>query len=549
MKPLKAAAAALTAVALSLGTVACSGNGDGADENPSTDYFGYQLPVPLVTSNAATNLGDSLKMQRLSGRVFPGPFVPGPSGQMIPNTDLVTTQVLPGANRKVEYTLTEQAKFSDGVPVTCDDYQLAFTAGKNPAIFSSHMPQFDAVESIECTPGSKKFTIKYVEKAGGRWRELFGAGTVLPAHAIAKKIGLETAALTGALQASDYEVMARAADVWRFGYALDKFDPALQVSFGPYKIQAVGKDGEVTLVANDAYYGQAPQIDTIVVWPGSADTADLVSKGALKVGDISDPKPAWFDPNAEGNPYKVETVVGEMTDTLVFADGGAWADKEMRAAVSKCIDPKAVAAASSKVAGVEVPVTPVRVLPHNDPLARRLGDIANPHLNVDIEGARAAAGTELRVGYSVADPRYAAMVEAMRVSCEPAGISIKDVTGKGKTRGDLVSPDVLDEVMGTVTPGTGSIDAYLGAVAPMREYDSSDSRSGELRALRGEERRLWDELPSIPLSAQPRTFVIDKSMEQVVPYTGPVGIGWNMDRWRFAAAAPSSAQKPKKTKD
>lgn len=83
----------------------------------------------------------------------------------------------------------------------------------------------------------------------------------------------------------------------------------------------------------------------------------------------------------------------------------------------------------------------------------------------------------------------------------------------------------------------------------MREYDSSDSRSGELRALRGEERRLWDELPSIPLSAQPRTFVIDKSMEQVVPYTGPVGIGWNMDRWRFAAAAPSSAQKPKKTKD
>ena len=33
--------------------------------------------------------------------------MPGPSGQMIPNTDLVTTQVLPGANRQVVYTLTD----------------------------------------------------------------------------------------------------------------------------------------------------------------------------------------------------------------------------------------------------------------------------------------------------------------------------------------------------------------------------------------------------------------------------------------------------------
>ena len=567
--------AALTTAA-ALVVAGCSPSNEKATDPNALDYFGYQLPVPLVTTNAASNLGDSMKVQRLSGRVFPGAFIPGPSGQRIPNTDLVSTQVLPGQQRQVVYTLTDQAVFSDGVPVTCDDYKLAFIAGSNPHIFSSHLPQMQQVERVDCAPGAKEFTVVFQEGKGGRWRELFGAGTVLPAHAVAKKIGMDTAQLTQALDAFDEDVLRRAAEVWRYGFSLANFDPELQVSFGPYKIDAVGEEGEVTLVANENYYGDAPDVNKIVVWPSTKNTEELQKAGALMVADLNDHNPSWYqaapdpgegsnaddavagdstaasganetgsakeslDPNAPEAHQELQTVIGEMTDTLVFADFGPWSDPANRQALAKCVDAQAVAAASSSIAGIDLPASPVHVLNHNDPMTRHLGDIANPHLAVDIEGAKAAAGLELRIGYLAPNERMAAMVESIRSSCEPAGITVIDATGDGKTRGDLRTEQPAWNEHDTEKE---MVDAYLGAVDPMSEYETSVSRSEELQSLRSEEQRLWEELPSIPLSAQPRTFIVDKNIKNVVVYTGPVGIGWNLDRWQIPGATTTRNKK------
>lgn len=562
-------AAALTAVGTFM--AGCSGSENEPKDPTALDYFGYQLPVPLVTTNAATQIGDSLKMQRLSGRIFPGAFIPGPSGQRIPNTDLVSTQVLPAPQRQVIYTLSDQAVFSDGVPVTCDDYALAFTAGTHPEIFSSHMPQMQQVERVDCTPGSKQFTVVFQQGKGGRWRELFGAGTVLPAHTIAKRLGMETADFTRAIGTGDSELLGRAAQVWRYGFALGKFDPELQVSYGPYKIESVGEEGEVVLVANDKYYGDIPEVPKIVVWPSTKDSAELQEAGALMVGDLNNHNPEWYqaqpepddganaddvrtgrdgkdaeasearaagetpstesiDPEVPESHQELQTVIGEMTDTLVFASAGPWADQDNRKALAKCVDIRSVAAASSREAGIDLPPSPVHVLTHNDPMSRHLDDIANPHLDVDIESASAAEGLELQIGYPVPSRRMAAMVEAIKRSCEPAGITVTDVTGNGKTRGDLLTEEPEWTDQGELDRG-GKIDAFLGAVDPMMEYETATSRSEELQSLRAEEKRLWEEVPSIPLSPQPRTFIVDNSIKNVVVYTGPVGIGWNMDRW------------------
>lgn len=580
-KHLVRVAAAIAAAATFM--TGCSGSNNEPKDPTALDYFGYQLSVPLVTTNAATNVGESLKMQRLSGRIFPGAFVPGPSGQRIPNTDLVSTQVLPGPQRQVIYTLSDQAVFSDGAPVTCDDYALAFAAGSNPGVFSSHMPQMEQVERVDCTPGSKQFTVVYQQGKGGRWRELFGAGTVLPAHAIAKRLGMETADLTQGLEAGDPELLGRVAEVWRFGFALNKFDPELQVSYGPYKIESVGAEGEVVLVANDKYYGDAPEVSKIVVWPSTKDSAELQNAGALMVGDLNNHNPEWYkaapepdeganaddvrtgkdgkdadaseasvagdtptsesvDPATPESHQELLTVIGEMTDTLIFASSGPWAYQENRQALAKCVDIRGVAAASSREAGIELPPSPVHVLAHNDPMSHRLEDIANPHLNVDVEGARAAEGLELHVGYPVPSKRLAAMVESIRRSCEPAGITVVDVTANGKTRGDLLSEEPGWDDQGGMDRG-GKIDAYIGSVDPMMEYETATSRSEELQSLRAEEKRLWDEVPSIPLSPQPRTFIVDNSIKNVVVYTGPVGIGWNMDRWHVPGLEPTPEQK------
>ncbi|WIM69031.1 ABC transporter substrate-binding protein [Corynebacterium breve] len=519
--------------------VACSTpEPEPAPEPKSTDYFGYQINNPLLTTNAAANDGVATNAQVLSGRLYPAPFVPGPSGQTIPNSDLVTTQMLPGANRQVIYTLSADAVFSDGKHVTCSDYLLAYEAGSNPELFGSHLPLMEQVEKVTCLPGAKQFTVVFKEGEGSRWRELFGPGTVLPAHAVAKKVGMDSTAFFEALQSDDPDQIRPIAEAWRNGFTLDEFDPEMQVSFGPFRIESVGDEGEVKLVSNEHYYGDQPSIETLVVWPSTADSKELVDKKALRIADGSAAEPQWLDLNAEGSPYDIETSVGELTDTLRFENAGEWADQDARQALAKCIDPNTVAGESSRVSGVDVRPVGVHVVKHNDPLARHFQDIVGPHMAVDHEGAEKARGMEIKVGYSREDERKAAMVEAMRVSCEPSGITVIDATEEGKTLDDLGKTGIGE--WGEETVEDGSIDAFLGAVDPMVEYNTVDARANEMEKLREAEEKLWEELPAIPLAAQPRAFVIDRNVSNVVVYTGAAGIGWNMDRWQVANEEPAS---------
>ncbi|UIZ93358.1 peptide ABC transporter [Corynebacterium sp. CNCTC7651] len=526
--------AAALAVSLSLGAAACSG--DRAEEVAAEPIAGYQVAGELPTTNAGSLEGNTTLAQKLSGRLYPGVYVPGPEGQRIPNTDLVTTQAIPGAGSRVIYTLSEEAVFSDGTPVTCSDYLLAFTAGTNPEIFGSHMPLFDDTAELTCTPGSKEFSLIFKEGRGARWRGLFEAGTVLPSHAVAAKLEMSVEELDDALYSGELSRLRPIAEVWRHGFDLNNFDPDLQVSFGPYVIQSVGEHGEVTLAANEFYYGDAPIEQELVVWPGSVDTAELAESGELMVGDLRDAKAPWFDPNAEGNRLDVTSTVGQLTEVLTFPEVGTWSYQDNRRALSRCVDPRGVAAASSAVAGIDVPVAPLHVVQWDDPLAKRLEGAAQQRLDVDIAAASALAGTEVRIGAPYPSERYAAMIEAMRASCEPAGITIVDVTGDGKSLADL--PRFQYGEWGEEIIAEGTVDAVLRPIDPLMEYPAASNRPQNLSTIAGQEHFLWNVLPSIPLAAQPVTFAIDRNVGNVVPYTGLSGIGWNMNRWQFKATQP-----------
>ncbi|WP_334265158.1 ABC transporter substrate-binding protein [Corynebacterium sp. Marseille-Q4381] len=517
--------AALAAAAVTSLT-ACAGIDDGADEAS----FGYLVSTPLVTTNAGTLEGRSTQAQLLSTALYPGVYVPGPQGQMIPNTDLVTTQELPGPERRVNYSLSQEAVFSDGTPVTCSDYLLAFTAGTHPALFGSSMPLFDDTAQLTCTPGSKDFTVIFKEGRGARWRGLFEAGTVLPAHAVAKQLELSVDELVEELESEDADRLRPIADVWRGSFNLDNFDEELQTSFGPYTIDRVGDDGEVVLRANEHYYGDAPAEPEIVVWPGSADAGALAESGELVVGDLRDHTPEWFDSNAEDNRLEVSTVAGQLTEVLQFPEVGTWAVEENRQALSRCIDPRAVADAASSAAGIAVPVAPLHVLQNDDPLAKRLDDAVQPRLDVDVERARALEGAEVRIGYAYPSKRYAAMVEAMRRSCEPAGVTIVDATGDGKSLADLPRAEIGE--WGEEVAADGTIDAFIYPADPMTSFPAALNKADNLGVLRAQEIFLWDRLPTIPLIAQPVTFAIDREVSNVVAYTGLSGIGWNVNRWQ-----------------
>ncbi|QGU04740.1 Bacterial extracellular solute-binding protein, family 5 [Corynebacterium comes] len=525
-----AVVAVLTAVTLAACSPGSGGGGGGGTEEPqSTEHFGYLVDTSLVTTNAGSEVGASSNTEALSGRLYPAVFVPGPSGQMIPNTDLVSTQVLPGANRQVIYTIAEHARYSDGAPLTCTDFLLSYKAGVHEGIFGSHLPQTGEVLRLDCEPGQKRFTVVFDKEGGGRWRHLFGPGSTLPAHAIAAKVGLSLEELHTALQNDDLSTLVEVAPVWRDGFNLVDFDPALQVTSGPFVIDRVGPDGEVVLRPNDQYYGDAPDLDTIVVWPRGTEAERLLEADALRVADIRSSSPDWVDRDDPENTLAVDSRVGDLTDTLMLGDAGVFATAEARRAFAGCVDQNAVAAASSRVSGVEVPPVALHSLPHNDPAARQLVDVTDPELPTDIGRAQALTGATIRIGYLGPDDRKAAMVAAIAESCGQAGITVEDASGESTGLADLSK--VTTGQWGETVIREGTLDAVLMAVDPMAEFGAASSRAVDVNYLREAEKRLWQEVPSIPLAAQPRWFVIDRTVGNVVVYTGLAGIGWNMDRW------------------
>lgn len=558
-----AIAAGLSALALVAASCSSEESDSGDQAAPSDpesyNYTGYMVNSQLATTNAGTAFGSTTSAAQLSTRLYPGLFVPGPSGQLIPNADLVETEKLPPAadsdQESVRLTLADDATFSDGAPVTCDDYLLAYTAGTHPVEFASHMPLMNDIADIECAPHSKAFTLTFYKDQGHRWRQMFGPGTVMPAHALAQKTDMSMEDLNAALHAEDMAALQPVAELWRYGFstAKDDFDPELQVSYGPFTAEKVGDSGEVFLKANEQYRGDKPALDRLVVWPSSADAQELADKGVLKVADSATAAPGWLSGNAgedaesaEGkdldndsagedsagagnNEFETTTKVGLQTDTLTLSQAGIFAEPSARKAFAACVDQAALAHKSSEISGVDVPPAYVRTVSVQDPVAQTLGSVAKDHEGTDMAAAGELNGTTIKVGYVGPDKRYQAMVEALRASCEPAGITIEDA-----------ADEQLSQFYLNPNPETGepTIDAFLGPVDPLTEYSAADSSIKNSVQLKEQEEQLWDSVPSIPIAAQPRVFIVHRDVEGVLPYTGISGIGWNMDRWHLPAQEP-----------
>lgn len=520
------------AVTALIAALVLAGCGEGLDSRTSheTSQFGYAVNSSLATTNAASLLGVATDAGLLAARVYPGVYVQGPSGQMIPNTDLASTQVLPGINRQVIYKINEDATYSDGQPVVCDDFLLAATAGQMPALFQSHVPLASQIEKVECAPGSKTATVVFKEDLGERWRYLFEQGTLLPAHQVAAKSGMSLEELNTALKDKDEEVLAEPARVWSEGFQLENFDPELQVSFGPYKVDSVGEFGEVKLVRNETYSGDQAVEEEITVWPKGSDLSAISDAGNLQLADVvaweSEP---WVDRNDPLNPYDIKEEVGVLTEQLSLASAGVFYDKSARQAFAACIDQEAVAKASASISGIEIPAVAVHSVRHQNPVVQQISDITSRHLGVDMAKASALSGQAIRIGYDGPDERKAAMVEAIRASCEPAGIEVIDASQEAVSLNDLSRTETSE--WGYEQYFEGTLDAVLRTVDPLREFENANSLGNDPESTRRTEEQLWDEVPSIPLAAQPRVFVIDRTVGNVVVNTDLAGIGWNMDRW------------------
>src|SRR5690606_18371990 len=110
----------------------------------------------------------------------------------------------------VEYTISDEAMWEDGTPITYDDYLLEWAAQNPEALFEpvgeDEAPAFNHVssdfgvyvpEGPQGEPGGKTFTVEYPDPYPD-WELLVGAPTG-PAHVVAREAGMELEALSQAI--------------------------------------------------------------------------------------------------------------------------------------------------------------------------------------------------------------------------------------------------------------------------------------------------------------------------------------------------------------
>ncbi len=517
---------------------------------PQIDYV---VDGTLSSYNANTVIGAASAGAQAFARTLTGFGYHGPDGQVVADRDFGTVSVVGGAPLVLDYQIADNAVYSDGKPVTCDDLVLTWAAqsGRFAAFQAATQAGYVDIANIECMPGQKKARVSFVpDRSVVDYTQLFTATSLMPSHVIADQLGVD---VTAALLAKNESVVDLIAKLWNTTWDLK---PGIELkhfpSSGPYKIQSVLDGGAVVLVANDRWWGPKPITKRITVWPQGPDIQDRVNNRSVDVVDV-----AVGSSGALSTPdnYQRSDAPSAGIEQLIFSLQGTLALARERRALALCTPRDAIA----KDAGV--PIANSRLNPATeDAVAAGEGATeAGPFAKADPNAARdalAGAALTVRIGYQGPNARLAATVGTIAKSCAPSGITVtgvvlensKDSPGPQALRDGKI--DVLLASTGGATgsgsSGSSAMDAYdlhsnngnnlsgyanpqidgiIGALAV------SADPAERVRLLGEAAGPLWTDMPTLPLYRQQRTLLMSKKMYAVTKNPTRWGAGWNMDRW------------------
>jgi peptide/nickel transport system substrate-binding protein len=519
------------------------------------DSIDYAVDGPLVTYNTNTVVGAASAGPQAFARVLTGFDYHGPEGQVVGDRDFGTIAVVGRAPLVLDYQISDDAVYSDGKPVTCDDMVLAWAAqsGRFPGFDAASRAGYGDVASVDCAPGQKKARVSFAQDRGFvDFGQLFAATTLMPSHVIADQLGAGDGAVTTAVQSGDLATISRIAQLWNTTWNLSpNVDLKRFPSSGPYKLSSVRDDGGVVLVANDKWWGAKPVTAKVTVWPRGADVQDRVKGGEYDVVDIS---AGSSGPLTLPGDYTRSDNPSAGVEALIFAPSGPLLNPAARRAVALCTPRDLIAK------DVGVPIANSRLNPtvEDSITAAESAAEGGQFSTSNPAAARDAIGGKpltVRIGYQSPNARLAATVGTIAKACAPAGITVQDAASE-TTGPQTLRDNQIDALLastggaaGSGSTGSSAMDAYdlfsgngnnlsgyaneeidgvIGALAV-----TSDPK--ELARLLGEGAPvLWGDMPTLPLYRQQRTLITSTKMSAVSSNPTRWGAGWNMDRWTLA---------------
>ncbi|OBJ54512.1 ABC transporter substrate-binding protein [Mycobacterium sp. 1423905.2] len=531
----------LTAALVAGPLTGCSGSAAG--------QIDYVVDGTVATYNANTVVGASSAAAQAFARALTGFGYHGPDGQVVADHDFGTVSVVGGAPLVLDYQIADNAVYSDGKPVTCDDMVLAWAAqsGRFPGFDAATHAGYGDIANVECTPGQKKARVSFIpDRSVVDYAQLFTATAMMPAHVIGDLLGTD---VTAALLTNKTPVIEQIARLWNTTWDLK---PGIDVkrfpSSGPYKIQSVLDGGGVVLVANDRWWGAKAITKRVTVWPQAVDIQDRINNRNVDVVDVAAGSSGTL---TTPDNYERSDYASAGIQQLIFAPRGELAQARARRAVALCTPRDTIA----KDAGVAIANS--RLSPATeDAVAAADGSAeAAQFARADPVAARTAMGgapLTVRVGYRGPNARLAATVGAIAKACGPAGITVTDVsldtpgpqalrdgkidallastggaTGSGSTGSSSLDAYDLHSGNGNNLSGYSNpqVDGIIGALAV-----SADAAE-RVRLLAEGSPVLWGDMPTLPLYRQQRTLLMSKKMYAVSRNPTRWGAGWNMDRW------------------
>ena len=215
--------------------------------------------------NPNTPEGASSSSPTLLVKVLPSAYVISP--KLVPqvNTDLLlSVEATSTAPLTIQYVINPKAEWSDGVPVTADDFVYAWQSQRGDGVDVDGQPDrvastlgYRDVASVTGSHAGRTVTVVFATPFAD-WRIMFNH--MVPAH-IARKVG------------------------WNTGFA--SFNPAVDLSAGPLALQSVAS-GTAVLVRNPMWWGTPAALSTVTV-SDSQDPAAWIAPLAASDTAVSQP--------------------------------------------------------------------------------------------------------------------------------------------------------------------------------------------------------------------------------------------------------------------
>ncbi|ACS31049.1 extracellular solute-binding protein, family 5 [Micrococcus luteus NCTC 2665] len=506
----------------------------------------------------------------VADRMFSSFWYFGTDGSIIPDKDFGRYEKTSDDPLTVKYTISDDAKWSDGTPVTAGDF-IVHWAANNDTIKAegAETPLFDSIsfeqgkyipEAPEGEADGKEFTVTYPEPYAD-WEILIS--TALPAHVVAKEAGMSFEELVTAAKEKDVEALTPAAEFWNDGWDFSPGelpDASLVPSMGPYKFKDGGWQAgqSITLEANPEYGGAPAATKELVL--RFADPKTHVQ--ALQNGDLDVIEPqATVDTLQQleglGDDVNVQTgdqLTWEHVD-YNRGEGSVFADSpELREAFALCLPRQQIVDNLIKPIYADAQVMNLReVFPFQDKY-QEVVDAAYPKEmdQPNIEKAKelveksGVSKPTVRLGYQAGNQRRTETVALIKSSCDQAGFDVQDAN----------SPVFFKEVM-----PAGDYDAALYAWAGSGQkasganiYQSDGAQNQQsynnpevdaawdklatsldeneqLEQTKTIEKLLWEDFQAIPLYAHPGLVGHKADVANVRDTAAQSGALWNVEQW------------------